>query len=161
VNFFHVFGAQQFQHFDGAVVERPNGAQKRRLFIEHLSGVGNKGRGNAKGCGYAVSLDKSGRGHVPGRIAARFKSSPDAPGGEGRRIRFSLHQLLAGKTFDDRAGAAGIGKSVMLFGCYAGHRLKPVREMRRAFFQGPFLHGMSDNIGRFVIQRLIFVNRFH
>jgi DNA helicase HerA-like ATPase len=33
--------------------------------------------------------------------------------------------------------------------------------MRRAFFQGPFLHGMGNNIGRFVIKGFILVDRIH
>ena len=49
----------------------------------------------------------------------------------------------------------------MFFRGRAGQRLEPVREVRRAFFQRPFLHRMRHGIGDGCVQRLPFGYRVH
>jgi len=161
LDFFHAFCPQQFQHPHRALVQGAQRPQKRRFLVQHLARVGNEGGRNAKGRGNPVALDEGGRRHVPGRVAARLKGRPDAAGGERRGVRLPLHQLLAGKPLDHGAGAAGIGKGVVLFGGGARHGLKPVRKVGRALFQRPFLHGMGNDIGGLFVQRFAFIDRLH
>lgn len=64
-----------------------------------------------------------------------------------------LDQRFAAKLHHESA-AFEVGKRVVLLGGQAGHRLKPVREMRGATLNGPFLHRIGDLIGEAGIQFL-------
>ena len=46
-----------------------------------------------------------------------------------------------------RAGFGGRQERVVLLGGQAGHRLEPVRVVRRAVLHGPLLHRGGDDVG--------------
>ena len=140
---FHIVIAKEPQDTQGLLVQRFHGAQQGRFLVQRFAAVGAEGGGDAQG----LVLDKGVGGRVPGGIASCLKGGPQSAGGEGRRIRFALDQLLAGKFHDNAAVGRGGDKAVMLFGGDAGQRLEPMGVVGCAVGDGPILHRRCHGIG--------------
>ena len=150
-----VGSADQVEDLDRFAAQALHRTQQRRLFVEHLAGVGTKRGGNIE----RTVLDKRRRSGVPCGVAARFKGGADAAARKGGRVGLALDQLLAGK-LHDHAVAVGLNKAVVLFGCDAGHRLEPVGIMGAAHLDSPVLHCRSHHICHADIQRFAVADGF-
>ena len=154
----HVRVAEQVDHAQSLTVERLRAAQQRRLFIERLTAVGAERRRDAQN----VILDEGIGRRIPRGIAARFKRRAQAAGREAGSIRLAADKLLAGKLHDHLTAAARRDEAVMLLGGDAGHRLEPVREVRRALLDRPVLHGIGHDARCVVIETFaLFHRRLH
>ena len=150
-----VIVAEQAQHALCLRVERRHRAKKRRLFVQRFSSVGAERGGDVQN----AVLDEGIGGRIPRGVAARLECRADAAGGKGGGVGFASCQLLAGE-FDDRLAVRGRRKeAVMLFGGDPGHRLEPVREMRRALFDRPVLHGVRYDCGDLEIEMRALADR--
>ena len=141
--------AKERQHAAGLLADGLHRAQQRRFLIQNLARVRAERRRDAE----RVILDERIARRVPRGIAARLKRRAQPAGGEGRRIRLALHQLLAGKLHDDRAIRAGRNEGIMLFGGDARHRLEPMGEVGRALLDRPVLHGVGHHARDLRVQR--------
>ena len=150
--------AKQVDHTQRLTVERLRAAQQRRLFIERLTAVGAERRRDAQDVIFYKGIGR----RVPRGIAARFKRRAQAAGREAGSIRLAADKLLAGKLHDHLTSAAGRDEAVVLLGGDAGHRLEPVREVRRALLDRPVLHGIGHDARGVVIETLaLFHRRLH
>ncbi|OPZ72715.1 MAG: hypothetical protein BWY83_00502 [bacterium ADurb.Bin478] len=140
------------------MAQRFHGAQQRCLFIQRLTGVADKDRGDAEDAALGSFHDERRAGGIPHGVAARFKGSAHAAAGERGGVGFALHQLLAAEPFQDHALFIKFDKGVMLFRGQSGLRLKPVGEMRDPLAQRPFLHGMGHHIGDGHVQLFAFAD---
>jgi len=127
----------------GLSVDGLHGTQQGCFFVQGLSAVGAKGRGDTEG----LVFHKSERGGIPGSVASGLKGAAQSAGRKGGGIRFALDQGLAGKFHNHLAGNGRGNKSVVFFGGDAGHGLKPMGIMGGAFLQRPILHGIGHHIG--------------
>ena len=142
--------AEQAQDAQGLVVNQAHRAQQRGLLVQRLAGIGAEGGGDAQ----RVVLDEGVGGRVPGRVAAGLEGGAQAAAGEGRRVRFALDQLLAGKLHDDLVAVGG-DEGLVLLGGDAGHRLEPVGVVGRALFNRPVLHGVGHDVGDLAGERTV------
>ena len=134
--------AEEAEYAKRLRIQRVHGAQQRRFLVDRFAAVGAERGGNAQ----HVVLHKGVAGRIPGRIAARLKGGAQSAGGEAGRVRFALDQRFPAELQDRAAPGRRGEKAVMLFGGYAGHRLKPVGEMSGSFFDRPVLHGRGDHV---------------
>ena len=141
-------GAEELEHAQGLTRERLHGAQQRRLLVQRLAAVGAEGGGNVE---YAVA-DKGVACRVPGGVAAGLEGGAQTAGGEARRVRLAVDELLAGELHHDSARTVGLEEAVVLLGCDAGHGLEPVREVCCALLEGPVLHGGGDYLSGIGVQ---------
>ena len=154
----HVRVAEQVDHAQGLTVERLRAAQQRRLFIERLAAVGAERRRDAQDVIFYKGIGR----RIPRGIAARLKRCAQAAGREAGSIRLAADKLLAGKLHDHLTAAAGRDEAVVLLGGDTGHRLEPVREVRRALLDRPVLHGIGHDARCVVIETFaLFHRRLH
>ncbi len=132
--------------FSGNLV---HGAKQRRFFVQRFASIGEEAGGDVQ----AAVFDKGKRCGIPGGVASGFEGCPQTAGREGGRIRLAAHQFLAGKLHKHLAVADRGDEGIMLFGGDAGHGLKPMGIMRRAFFCRPVFHGLRNAVGNRQIQR--------
>ncbi len=151
-----VLVAEELQDAHGLLVQGFHGAEEGGLFVQGLAAVGIEDGGDAQG----VVFDEGVGGGVPGGVASRLKGGAEAAGGEGGGIGLALDQLFAGELHDDGAVALGGDEAVVLLGGDAGHGLEPVGIMGAAFFHGPVLHGVGDDIGDGLVQALAVLHGF-
>ena len=69
-------------------------------------------------------------------------------------IGLAADQFLATELRERAAVGGGAIERVVLLGGNAGQRLEPVREVRRAVFDGPILERRGDGVGRRRVERL-------
>ena len=134
--------AEKSEYAQCLLVERFHAAQKRSLLIQRFAAVGTECSGDAKG----FTLDKSEACGIPGGIASGLKGGAQAAGGKRRCIRLTFDKLFAGKVHDHAAVRSRCNEAVMLFGCDACQRLKPVGEVSGAVFDSPVLHGRCHGV---------------
>ena len=146
--------AKQPQDAQRLLVERLHGAQQRGLFVQRLAAIGAKCRGDAQ----RAFLDEGVAGGVPGGVAAGFKGSAQAAGGERAGVRLAAHQFLAAKLQKNLAILERCDKRVVLLGGHARHGLEPVRIVRRAHFQCPVLHGVGHHASHRRVQGTSLLN---
>ena len=146
--------AEQREHAVRLLLDGAHGAQKRRLLVERLAGVGAEGGGDAQ---HLVLHERVGGG-VPRRVAAGLERGAQAAGRERRRIGLARDELLAGEAHDGAAVAHRVEEAVVLLGRDAGERLEPVREVRGALLDGPLLHGVGHDVRHLSVERLAFLD---
>jgi hypothetical protein len=73
--------------------------------------------------------------------------------GEARRVGFAANQFLAAELRDSAAVGRRREKRIVLLGRHAGHRLEPVRVVRRAVLDGPVLERARDDVGHVRLDR--------
>ena len=147
--------AEQGEHALGLGVERGHGAQQRRLLVERHTGVGAKRRGDAQ----HVILDERGARAVPDGVAAGLEGCAQAAVGEARSVGLALYERLARELSKCGAVLVGLEEAIVLLGRDARKRLEPVRVVRGALGDGPFLHGVGDGICHVQIERLTALDR--
>ena len=125
-------------------------AQQRRLLVKRLARVAAKRRGDAE----HFVLDERVTGRVPRRVAARLERCAQSAIGEARRIGLALDELLAAEAHERTTVGNRIDETVVFLGGDAGERLEPMRVVRRALLDGPFLHRMRHDVGNFDVERL-------
>ena len=148
--------AEQRKHAFRLLVERGHRAQKRSLLVERLARIRAKRRGHTQ---HFVFNECGARG-IPRGIAARLKRCAQTAIGEARCIGLALNELFAREFHNRRAIARRIEKSVVLFRRDARKGLEPVREMRGAMLEGPFLHAVGDSVCHVKIERLALLHGF-
>ena len=134
--------AEQSQHAVGLLLHRAHRAQKRRLLVEGLAGVGAEGRRDAQ---HLVLDERVGRG-IPSGVAAGLERGAQAAGREAGGVGLALDQLFSGEAHDGSAVAAGVEEAVVLLRRDAGQGLEPMREVGGALLDGPFLHGVGHDV---------------
>ncbi len=138
----HALGgrAEQLQHAHRLLRHRFHRAQQRRLLVERLTGPAHeRGRNDQRDAVAAVEEQPRRAGRIPRRVAARLEGGAHAAGRETRRVGLALDQFLAAELGDRRAVGCRREKRVVLLGSDAGHRLEPVRVVRRAVLDAPSL----------------------
>jgi len=138
--------AEQVQRLEGRGAEGLHRAQERDLVVQRLAGPRHECRGDAQGGAVGVLQDERRAGRVPRGVATGLEGGADAPGGERRRIRLGLDQLLARELGDAHAVAGGPEERVVLLGRRPGERLEPVRVVGGALRQRPVLHGRRHSV---------------
>ena len=118
--------AKEGENALGLAVERRHGAQKGRLLVQRLAGVGTEGGGDTQ----HLVLDKGGAGGVPSGVAAGLEGGAQAAVGKARGVRFALDQSFAGKFGNRRTIVVGFQEAVVLLGRDAGERLEPMGIVR-------------------------------
>ena len=149
--------AEQSQHALGLLVDGAHGTQQRGFLVKRLAGVAAERGGDAQ----HLVLDERVAGGVPCRVAAGLEGCAQAAGREAGGVGLALDEFLAGEAHDGAAVAGGIEEAVVLLGGDAGKRLEPVRVVRGALLDGPFLHGMGDDVGDLKVQRLALLDGPH
>ena len=91
---------------------------------------------------------------IPRRVAARLERGAHAARRKARGIGLALDQLLAAELGDRAAIGGRREKRVVLLRRDAGHRLEPVRVVRRAVLHRPVLQRGRDRVGRRHVERL-------
>ena len=134
-----------------------HGAQKRRLLVQRLAGVGAEGRGDAE----HLVLNEGVGGGVPGGVAAGLEGGAQAAGGEAGGVGLALDELLAGEVHDGQAVVGGVDEAVVLLGGDAGQRLEPVGVVGGALLDGPLLHGVGDDVGHVLVERRALLDGLH
>jgi hypothetical protein len=152
----HALGARAEEPQDAQRLlrERLHRAEQRRLLVERLAGPAHeRGRDDQRA---AVGRLQQPRwaGRIPRRVTARLERGPHAAGWEARRVRLAFDELPAAELGDGPPLGAGREKRVVLLGRDAGHRLEPVRVVRRAMLDGPVLQRGGDDVGRRRVERL-------
>ena len=137
------------------LVERLDGADQRCLVVERLARVGDEDGRDTEG----VVDDESGRGGIPGRVAAGLECVTQSAVGEARRVGFLLYEQFAAEFLDHAAVAVVLDESVVLLGRSVGQRLEPVRVMRDPFAQGPHPHAGGNVVGDLAVDRYPVVDR--
>ena len=146
--------AEQVQDAHRLRIQRLHRAEQRRFFVQRLPAVGAERRRDAEG----LFLNKSIGSRIPRGVAARLKGGAQTARGEGGGVRLALDEALA-RQLHDHAVARRLDKAVMLLGGDAGHRLEPVREVRRAVLQRPLLHRVCHDICHIDLQRRVLIDR--
>ncbi len=149
--------AEQVEHAAALRLDGLHGAQKRRLLVQRLAGVGAEGRGDAE----HLVLDKGVGGGVPRRVAAGLEGGAQAAGGEAGGVGLALDELLAGERHDGAAVVGGVDEAVVLLGGDARQRLEPVGVVGGALLDGPLLHGVGDDVGHVLVQRRALLDGLH
>ena len=147
--------AEEAEDAHGLRAEGLHRAQERRLLVEHFAAVGAERRRNVQ----RMVLDERIGGRVPRRVASRLKGGAQAAGGEGGGVRLALDELLAGEFHDDPAIGGRRDEAVVFFGGNTGHRLEPVRVVRRTVFNRPVLHRVCNCIRNSDVEVLAVVDR--
>ena len=140
-------------------LQRLDRAQERRLAVERLAAVGAERGGDAERGAVGVAFDERGRGRVPRRVAARLERGADAAVRERGGVRLAEDEVLAGEREDGLAAGGGLEEGVVLLGGAAVEGHEPVREVRGAAVDGPFLHAVRDVGGDGGIERDAAVDR--
>ena len=124
-----------------------HGAQQRGLLVQGLPGVGAECRGDTEDDSRGILLQERRGSDVPGRVTPGLERGPQASGGEGRRVRLALDQLLAGELHDHLAVLVRVRhESIVLLRRDAGEGLEPVGVMGGAVLHGPILHGLGHHV---------------
>ena len=145
--------AEQFQDADRLLRERFHRAQQRCFFVECFAGPAHE-RGRNDQRHRAAALEQPGRRRrIPRCVAARFEGAPHAARRKTRRVRFASDQFFAGKFRDRFAVGGGTEKRIVFLRGDAGQRLEPVRVMRRAVFDRPFLHRFRNRVSGREVER--------
>ena len=150
VHALHTFKPEYFCNAQRLLVYRVHTAKQRCLLIKRFAAIGAKRRGNAE----CIILYKGEGARIPCRIASCFKGGAKPARREGRCVRLALYKLFARKLHNNSAVFCGRYKAVMLFGGYAGERLKPMSIVRSALFNRPVLHGGGYGIGYAAVDSL-------
>ena len=146
--------AEQLQHADRLLRERFHRAQQRRLLVERLTRPAHeRGRDDERDGAAGVEQPRRAR-RIPRRVAARLEGGAHAARREARRVGLALDQFLAAEFGDGLAVAVRAQKRVVLFGGDAGQRLEPVRVVRRAVLDRPFLHRRRDRVRDRGVERI-------
>ena len=111
---FHILISEEVHNPEGLAVDGLHAPQKRRFLVERVAAVGAEGRGDAQD----TVLDEGVGCGVPGCVSSGLKGGPKSSRREGGGVRFTLHQLFAGKFHDDfsvhiRADEAVVLSAVM------------------------------------------------
>jgi hypothetical protein len=136
-----------------------HGPQQRRLFVQRLARPRTERRGYAQRGPVGVFENIGRTGHVPGRVAARFKRRPDPARRKTRRVRLAPDQLLRRKLRQRPALAVRLEKAVVLFGRQPRQRIEHVSVMRRPLLDRPVPHRHRHFVGHRHIQLLALVDR--
>ena len=148
--------AKELQDALSLFVNSAHGTEKRGFLVECFTGVGAE-------CGRDAQhfiLDECKAGRIPCGVAASLERGAQTARGETRCIGLTLDKLLAAEGHDCCAVTYGVQEAVMLFRGDARKGLKPVRVMGSTVLDSPFLHGVSNDIRNFDIERLTFLNGF-
>ena len=140
--------AKQCQNTLGLTRECGHGAQQRGLLVQGLARVGAESRGDAQD----VVLDKGRAGGIPGGVATGLEGGAQAAVGEAGGVRLALDEVLARKLGNGGAVVVRLEEAVVLLGSDARKRLEPVRVVRGALGDGPYLHGVSDGVGHIQVE---------
>ena len=140
-------GTEEPQDPDRVLRQGLHRAEQGGLLVESLAGPGTECRGDAQGRAVGIVQDEGGAGRVPGGVAAGFERGSNAARRKARGVRLAANQLLAAELGDRRTPFRRNQERVVFLGRQPGHRLEPVREMRRAVLHGPFPHGGRDHVG--------------
>src|SRR6185436_17419984 len=108
---------------------------------------GKEGGGDNQGGPVRVLHDVGRGGGIPGGVSSGLEGGAQAAGREGRGIRLTLDEFLAGELGQGAAVAVGGDEAVVLLGGDAGHGLEQVGEVGGAFFDGPIAHGGGNGVG--------------
>ena len=147
-------GPEQLQHADGLLRDGFHRAKQRGLLVERLAGPAHeRGRDDQRDA-VAVDVQPGRARRVPRGVAARFEGRAHAAGGETGCVGLALDQLLAAELGDGAAISGRREKRVVLLGRDAGHRLEPVRVVRRAVLDGPVLERGGHGVGGRQVERL-------
>ena len=146
--------AEQLQDALGLVADGFHGAQERGLLVERLARVGAKRGGDAQ----HLVFDERVAGRVPGGVAAGLEGGAQTAAGEGGGVGLALDELLAREGHDGAAVVLRVDERIVLLGGDAGERLEPVRVVRGAVFDGPFLHRVGDDVGDLEVERAILLD---
>ena len=130
------------------LVHGTQGFQQGRLVVQRLAGVGNEDGGDAQ----RVVHHEDGRRGVPRTVSACLERVADAAVGEAGRIRFLLHEQLAGELLHHAALAVVFHEGIVLLGRALGQGLEPMGVVRGAQFHGPTLHALSHLVGHVAVQ---------
>ena len=152
----HALGgrAEQLEDPDGLLRERFHRAQERRLLVERLARPADERRRDDERH-RAAAVEQPGRaGRIPRRVAARFEGRPHAARGETRRVGLALMSSLPLNSATAVPLPLSVKKRIVLFGGDAGQRLEPVRVVRRAVFDRPFLHRLCHRVGTRRVKRI-------
>ena len=129
--------------FESASIERSSG-----VFLSSASPVQlTNAVGMTSVAPFGVIEQPRRAGRIPRRVAARLEGGAHAARREARRVGLALDQLLAAELRDGAAVGRRRQKRVVLLGGDAGHRLEPVRVVRRAVLDGPVLQRRGDDVG--------------
>ena len=142
--------SEQREHAVRLLFHHVHGAEERRLLVERLAGVAAEGGGDAQ---HLVLDERVGRG-IPGGVAAGLEGGAQAARREAGRVGLALDELLAGEAHDGAAVPARVEEAVVLLRRDAGERLEPVRVVRGALLDGPFLHGVRHHVGHLYVEGL-------
>ena len=137
------------------LVDRLERLQERRLVVERLARIGDEDGRDAE----RVADDEGGRRGIPGRVAPGLEGVADATVREARRVGFLLDQQLATEFLDDAALAVVLDEGVMLLGRALRQGVEPVRVVRGAFLEGPFLHTRRDGVGCLPVEGRTIIDR--
>ena len=136
--------------FDSASIERSSG-----VFLSSASPVQLTNAVGMTSVTLLPLLQQPRRaGRIPRRIAARLERAAHAARREARRVGLALDQLLAAELRHRTAVGPRRIERVVLFGGDAGHRLEPVRVVRRALFDRPVLQRAGDRVGGRGVERI-------
>ncbi len=152
-------GAEQLQHADRLLRNRFHRAQQRRLLVERLARPAHERGRNDERRAVAVHVEPGRARRIPRRVAARLERGAHAARRKARRVRLALDQFLAAELRDRRALGGRREKRIVLLGGDAGHRLEPVRVVRRAVLDGPVLQRGGHRVGGRDVERLAARNR--
>ena len=134
--------AEQAQDAQRLAVERLHRAQKRRLLVEGVAGVGAKRRRNAQ----RRALDERVARGIPRGVAAGLEGGAQTARGKRRCVRLAFHQLLARELHDHAAVGGRRDEAVMLLGRDSRERLEPMRVVGRPARDRPVLHGGGHRV---------------
>ena len=124
--------------------ERVRAAEQRRHLVERLAVVADEHRRDAQRARAARLDDEHRARRVPRRVAARLPGGAQAARREARRIGLALDELRPGELLERLAVVVEVEEGVVLLGGEAGLRLEPVREVRHAAADRPFLDDLRD-----------------
>ena len=152
----HALGrrAEQLQHAHRLLRQRFHRAQERRFLVERLARPAHeRRRDHERHRAAAIEQPWRARG-IPRGVAARLEGGAHAARGKARGVGLALDQFLAGELGDGFPVGGQLQKGIVLLGGDAGERLEPVRVVRGAVLDRPFLHRLRDGVGGGEIERL-------
>ena len=132
----------------GSLVDGFEGFQQWGFVVQRFAGISDEDSRDAE----CIAYDESGRGRVPGGIAACLECVPDTAVRKTGCIRFLLDQQFAGELFDHATFSVVFDESVVLLGRSLGQRMEPVCVVGGTHFDRPFLHADGNGIGWFSVE---------
>ena len=147
--------AEEREHAARLLGDGLHRAQKRRFLVERFAGVRAERGRDAEN----LVFDERVARRVPRGVAARFERGADAAGREAAGVGLALDERLAGERHDGAPVGLRIEEGVVLLARDARKRLEPVRVMRGAICNRPFLHGVRHHVGNLDVERLALLDR--